>query len=724
MTRIEYDPAHKVWLFTTPNTSYAVHLTAEEEVAHLHWGAPIHLADAIHLADTAIPTRRRTAETPLDGTEEYPVEGGLRYGRPALSVRFGDEVRGVEWEFDGSEILTEGNRSELWLRFHDRVYPLEVTLHYRVHEDSDVLERWVDITHRGAGGSAGGDTSGDADDLQGSVDILTAHSAAWVIPFRDDYRLSHLHGHWGGETRLERVPLSPASSFTIGSRTGITGHFTNPWFAVDDGTAGEEQGEVWSGALAWSGAWQLVAQRFANGRAQVSGGFGHDGFSTWLLRPGETLTTPVFAGVYSAHGFGAASREWHTYQLRHVLPNAGELRPVLYNSWEATYFDIDEDNQKAIARVAADLGVELFVMDDGWFGQRVDDRAGLGDWKPNPKRFPNGLTPLVEEVHGLGMRFGIWVEPEMVNADSDLYREHPDWVYHYPTRTRSESRNQLVLNVARPDVAAWMYDWLDELLGKHEIDYVKWDMNRPISQPGWPGEPDNPGRIWIDHVRNVYDILDRLRRAHPGVAFESCAGGGGRVDLGVLARTDMVWTSDNTDAFDRLAIQDGFTQVYAPRVMSAWVTDSPNFMNRRTYSVRYRFYSAMAGLLGLGGNLLEWSPEELAEARELVAAYKRIRPVVQHGLLYRLVPPERGELTAVEYVARDGSEVVVLAFAHARRFGAGSPPLRLRGLDPSGHYRDAESGRVVSGALLTHHGLSLPLRGDLDSCLVHLLRED
>jgi alpha-galactosidase len=322
------------------------------------------------------------------------------------------------------------------------------------------------------------------------------------------------------------------------------------------------------------------------------------------------------------------------------------------------------------------------------------------------------------------MQFGIWVEPEMVNPDSDLYRSHPEWVYHHPTRRRHERRNQLVLNFAREDVVEWAYGWLDKLLSDTAIDYVKWDMNRPFSEPGWPDEGEFPARLWIDHVRNLYGLLDRLRQKHPGVAFESCSGGGGRVDFGILQRTDMVWTSDNTDAYDRLTIQNGFTQVYAPRVMSAWVTDSPNFLNRRTYSVRWRFHVAMAGLLGLGGDLTKWTEEELAEARELVAQYKKIRPVIQHGLLYRLREPVAGDLSAVQYVARDGSEVVVIAWLHAQQYGLGKPPIRLRGLDPLARYRNAETGEVSSGALLQSAGIQTDLRGDFASTLIHLVLEE
>jgi alpha-galactosidase len=267
-----------------------------------------------------------------------------------------------------------------------------------------------------------------------------------------------------------------------------------------------------------------------------------------------------------------------------------------------------------------------------------------------------------------------------------------------------------------------VYETLDALLTENAIDYIKWDMNRPISEPGWPAEQARPERVWIDHVRNLYGILDRLRGAHPHVAFESCSAGGGRVDLGILRRTDMVWTSDNTDALDRLDIQHGFTHLYAPRVMSAWVTDSPNFLNGRRYSLRFRFHAAMAGLLGIGADILSWSDHERAEAAQLIETYKRIRPVVQHGLLYRLRAPGDDDLSAAQYVAQDHAAIVVIAWLHAQRFGRVKPPLRLHGLDPTATYRDVETGDEWSGALLTQHGLHLNLSGDFDSQLIHLER--
>ena len=254
------------------------------------------------------------------------------------------------------------------------------------------------------------------------------------------------------------------------------------------------------------------------------------------LAAGESFTTPVFAGLWSDGGFGGASRAWHAYQRAYVIPHADQDRPVLFNSWEATNFDISEEQQRTLARRAAEMGVELFVVDDGWFGARTSDRAGLGDWAPNPDRFPNGLEPLGEYVHGLGMQFGIWVEPEMVNPDSELYRAHPDWVQYQAGRKRTEFRNQLVLNLAREDVQEYLWGQLDTLLSSAPIDYVKWDFNRCFTDAGWPGDP-YPQRLWVDHVHGFYALLDRLRQAHPGVAFESCSGGGGRIDLGVLSRT-------------------------------------------------------------------------------------------------------------------------------------------------------------------------------------------
>lgn len=549
------------------------------------------------------------------------MEGGPRFVRPALSVR-DDERRGTEWRFEGHTVVDDGDGEgrggggELRLRFRDA--GLAVTLHYRMR--GDVVERWTTL----------------ANDGPTPLELLRADSATWTLPHREGWRLSQLHGRWAAESRLVRSPLTYGEK-VIGSRRGHTGHQHLPWVALDT-EATEESGEVYGCALGWSGSWRIAVAQLPDARVQITGGAGHDDSGLLRLAPGESFTTPVFAGLWTDDGHGGASRAWHAYQRAHVVPDADRDRPVLFNSWEATTFDISEEQQLALARRAAAMGVELFVVDDGWFGARTSDRAGLGDWTPNPDRFPSGLAPLADQVHELGMRFGIWVEPEMVNPDSDLYRAHPDWVQYQAGRRRTELRNQLVLNLAREDVQEYLWQQLDGLLSSAPIDYVKWDFNRCFTDAGWPGDP-YPQRLWVDHVHALYALLDRLRAAHPHVAFESCSGGGGRIDLGILGRTDQVWTSDNTDPLDRLAIQHGFSQLHPARVMAAWVTDSPNTqLNGRVSSLRFRFVSAMAGVLGVGGDLTGWSEEELAEAAGWVALYKEIRPVVQHGDLYRLRP--------------------------------------------------------------------------------------
>ncbi|WP_327725340.1 alpha-galactosidase [Streptomyces europaeiscabiei] len=682
----------RTWLLTGPRSSYALRLTENDELLHLHWGPRITLADAEELA-----ARQQLPywpfEAPVDGHEEYPVEGGPRFTRPALSVRT-DERRGTEWTF--REYEADGD--ELRLRFTDD--GLGITLHYRLRDD--VIERWVTLVNDGP-----------------AVELLRADSATWTLPSRveETWRLSQLHGRWAAESRLLRGDLAYGEK-VIGSRRGHTGHQHLPWVALDT-DATEERGEVYGCALGWSGSWRIAVAQLADARVQITGGAGYDESGLLRLDTGETFTTPVFAGLWSDAGFGGASRAWHAYQRTYIIPDADQDRPVLFNSWEATEFDISEEQQGTLARRAAAIGVELFVVDDGWFGARTSDRAGLGDWTPNPDRFPKGLKPLADYVHALGMQFGIWVEPEMVNPDSELYRAHPEWAQFQPGRKRTELRNQLVLNLAREDVQEYLWERLDALLSSAPIDYVKWDFNRCFTDAGWPGEP-YPQKLWVEHVRAFYALLDRLRAAHPGVAFESCSGGGGRIDLGVMARTDQVWTSDNTDPLDRLAIQHGFSQIHPARTMAAWVTDSPNTqLNGRVSSLRFRFVSAMAGVLGVGGDLTEWTEEELAEAGSWVGLYKEIRPVVQRGDLYRLRPPTGG-LSAVQYV--HGDEVVVLAWLQAQHYGEPSAPLRLRGLDPTETYECRETGEMHRGAVLLHHGLRTGLRGDLDATVIRLRR--
>jgi alpha-galactosidase len=693
MHAVAFDASSRTWLLSTPSSSYVLRLDESDTPRHVHWGRPLTLAAARALALPS-PPLVSSFDGAVDGDVELSVEGGAVFGVAGLIIRHADGSGGVEWRYLG---YTESD-GELAIDLEDRHYPLRITLHYRVFADSDVIQRWITLRHTGTGTP---------------IELRRCDSAQFVLPVLPDYRVSHVFGGWSREFQLSRSVV-PVGETVFTSRRGTTSHQTNPWVMVDAGTAGETSGEVWGAALAWSGSWRITVSRTPDGRLCWTGGFGHDGVS-WRLRPGEEWTTPAFYGLYTVDGFGGASHRWHAFTRSHVLPLGDEPRPILYNSWEATGFDVSEAGQKRLAALAAELGVEVFVMDDGWFGGRRSDNAGLGDWYPAPSQFPSGLTPLIEHVHSLGMRFGIWVEPEMVNPDSDLYRAHPDWVLHLPFRRRTELRNQLVLNFARPDVAAWAHAWLDGLVADNGIDFLKWDMNRAFTEAGQPGAED-PDRLWIDHVRAVYSIMDRLRADHPGLRIESCSGGGGRADLGILSRTDQVWTSDNTDPVDRLAIQHGFSQLYPARVMSAWVTDTPAHFTGRTTPFRFRFHVAMAGVLGIGGNLPQWTADERAEAIELIASYKSIRPTVQLGDLHRLSTPD-GFVTAAQYLR--GDEVVVLAWRPYTRFGLTSDRLPLAALDPDATYRTS-TGEEYLGSVLMTLGVPLGLPdGDYAStCLV------
>ena len=708
---VHYDEDTGTWLIQMRSSGYAFGLAdGGTALRHLYWG-PVPPPGAVPglLASASRPAWERNSSWSAEEADEYVPWGGMRYDEPSLKAEYADGTRAVEWRFAGHRSRRDGPAVTLEIDLADAAYGLEVTLFYRAWDGSDVLSRWVRLRNRGAD----------------PVVLRQALSANWWLPALGspggEWRLRYLHGGWGHETQLAESRLGPGK-LVLESRRGTTSHQLNPWFTLDAGDAGEESGEVWSGELAWSGSWKMVFETTPGGRAHASGGWNDFDWSR-RLAPGEEATLPAFAGLYTGGGFGAASREWHAWQRNHVLPRLDPaaaaavpvsvpgppLRPVLYNSWEATTFAVDEDSQAHLAGLAARIGVECFVVDDGWFPGRHHDHAGLGDWRVDPGKFPRGLGPLIDKVRGLGMAFGLWAEPEMVNPDSDLYRAHPDWVYHFANRERTEKRNQLILNLARDDVAEWVYQTLDRLLTENDIAFVKWDMNRHFAQPGWPASAgQNPERIWTAHTESLYRILDGLRAAHPGVAFESCSGGGGRIDLGILSRTDQVWTSDNTDAWDRMRIQEGFSQAYSPQAMMAWVTDSPNPLTRRELPLSFRFHVAMAGSLGIGGHLARWSPAELDEAAGLIAAYKEIRPVVQAGALYRLASAFTGQSGAVQYTGDGGADIVVLAWWEPRRYGTPPPRVRLAALDPAARYADAETGAVHLGATLLRDGLDLP----------------
>jgi alpha-galactosidase len=672
------------WVLETANTGYAFGLNASGLLTHRYWGPRLPYMDDYPPAVN--PPGWASFNNPEHLTpEEYPGYAGMKFIDPCLKVIYEDGVRDVVLRFDHAEV-SGTDRLDVVLR--DADYPLSVILHYRVHEAYDLIERWVTLVNESSQ----------------AITIERAFSAQWHLPYGESYRLSHLTGRWLDEMHLQRVPLTPGLK-VLESRRITTSHHNNPWFALDRGLADENQGEVWFGVLAWSGNWKLTAEVTDFLSTRINIGLNDWDFA-WRLQPGESFQTPTGLAGYTGHGFGAASRKLHDYIREQVLPHGPSTHKILYNSWEATTFNVDVESQSKLAELAAKMGIELFVMDDGWFQGRNDDHAGLGDWWPDPKKFPDGLQSLIQRVNDLGMEFGLWVEPEMVNPNSDLYRAHPDWVIHFPNRERTEGRNQLILNLARTDVQDYLIETLDRLLAENNIAFIKWDMNRNVSEPGWPAAEGDPREIWVRYVYGVYRVWGTLVERHPQVIFQSCSGGGGRADLGILRLADQIWVSDNTIASARLGIQEGFSQIFPANTMEAWVTDA----FEESYSLEYRFHVSMCGSLGIGGHLLHWSEADREQAAHWIALYKEIREIIQLGDQYRLRAPQQHPYAAVQYMRKDKSEGVLFAFRTHIPEPAQLPLLYPRGLDPQARYAIEGLTEVRSGLGWMQAGVHLPLR--------------
>jgi alpha-galactosidase len=705
MASVHFDDQTRVFRIDAADMSYVLGINENKQVQTLYWGKRLSAGDtfaaphsdpALSSFDSSINTTR------LD----FVAWGGGLYVEPDLKVTFPDGNRDLVLQYVSHTI--EGDHLTILLKDISRdVY---VRLEYQADAGTGILRRSAQVQNR----------------TSAPLVVEQIASGTWNLPRSSDYRLRYLTGRWAGEWNLHEQLIQPGKTI-LESRRGSTGEQNNPWFAIDqNGSNDQDHGDVWFGALGWSGSWQISIEQDEAQQIRVTGGPNTFDFG-YRLAPGEHLQSPDFYGGYSHDGIGGASRLLHRFEFSSLVPHATnpKLRPVLYNSWEATEFRVDEAGQEALAEKAASIGVERFVVDDGWFGQRSSDHAGLGDWYVNPLKFPHGLKPLIDKVHSLGMDFGLWVEPEMVNPDSDLYRKHPDWVLNFTGRPRSEGRNQLMLNLARPDVREYVFQFLDKLLNENDIAFLKWDYNRNWSEPGWPAvAPEDQKRVYVDYVQNLYSILAQLRAKHPRVEIESCSGGGSRVDLGVMRYADQVWPSDNTDAFDRLLIQDGFTYAYAPGVMMAWVTDSPSWVNQRTLSLEYRFLSSMQGSLGIGANLNNWKPGDFATAKMMVEQYKQIREIVQRGSLYRLISPQNGsEHSVTESVSNDQHSAVIFAFLHSSQMLYPFPRIYFRGLKPDTMYRiaalygklSANTPEVASGSFWMQHGVDVELRGDFQA---------
>lgn len=683
------------------STSYTIELPAHERwVEHVAWGP-------VGVEDGPSPLANAGRTPYLTEADTAPVEYapyGLRpfSGADLVAARVGAE-RDSYWKFDGGQPATADG--ELRLAFLDELTGLRTVLAYAAVQGTDVLRRWVELTNTG----------------RQDIRLERFDSAGFCLPTgATGARLAYLAGRWAREFQLTLLHL-PAGRFEIGSTQGVPGHAFAPWLAIQDASAttGSSERSTWGVALAWPGSWRIDTDIEPGGFTRVRAGRQpHE--AAVLLASGQTLRTPEVAAAYSPHGLDGLAGVWHAYERSLAGQRLTRRRPVLYNAWEATGFAVHEQGQFELAELAADVGVELFVLDDGWFTGRDDDTGGLGDWHPDPAKFPSGFPAFIDKIRALGLDFGLWVEPEAVSPHSRLYRDHPDWVYRIAGRPATLIRNQLLLDLGRDDVYQFVLTTLHRLLRDYPISYLKWDMNRPATERGRPGGGE-PERLDLDgaHATNYLRLLDRLRRAHPHVSIEGCAAGGARTDLATINRVDLLWPSDNTGPLDRLRIQYGFLHAHAPHLMSSWVTDATGLFDTRPRSLRFRFVLAMAGVLGIGADIRAWTPDQRAEAAGYIAQYKRLRDTIHHGTTHLLGTPN-DPVCAAQYIAPDRNQVVVLAWQSGSLDGTPTLPgrtrrLLLRGLDPDAAYRDDSTGTRYHANHLMHAGLPLPSTTDADA---------
>lgn len=717
---------HRVFTLHTKNTTYQMKADRHNVLIHTYYGPRVGDCDLSYLvryADRACAPNPHEAGTDrtysLDTLpQEYSTCGVGDFRLPSIEVEYPDgsrvadlrltgwKVERGKYELDGLPFFRGAEGAEtLRITLEDPAADLAVELAYGVFEDCDLITRSVQVRNCG------------------SAPVRLRQCASLCLDFqRSDLDLITFDGCHMMERAPSRAPLRSGVQ-GVGSVRGTSSHQHNPFVVLCDREANEDYGLCYGAMLLYSGNFQAQAEASQYDNVRLVMGINPYQFC-WTLEPDATFTAPEAALVCSPSGLGQMSRQFHRAIREHLIqdPLRGARRPVLINNWEATYFSFDAEKLADIAKTAAPLGIELFVMDDGWFGKRDDDNSGLGDWVVNHSKLPGGLEALVPRLKELGMSFGIWIEPEMVSEDSDLYREHPDWALRIPGRVPARGRNQLVLDFSRPEVRRRVYGQIKAVLASADVSYVKWDMNRSLSDV-WSAAlpPQRQGEVFHRYVLGVYEMLDQLRRDFPHILIEGCAGGGGRFDAGMLYYTPQIWCSDNTDAIDRLRIQYGTSFGYPVSAMGAHVSVVPNEENGRITPMETRGVVAMSGTFGYEMDLSAVPQEEQAIIRRQTAFFKEHYDLIQQGDYYRLTDPfQNGPYTAWEQVSPDRREALVSLVFTSLRAAQPFRTLRLKGLDPQQTYQ-VNGGGSWPGDVLMAAGYPLPmLSGDYQSLQLYL----
>lgn len=727
---IQFREKEKLFTLHTERTSYQMKVDEYGYLIHLYYGSRVNSSMEYLLTYSDRGFSGNPYEAGTDRTysldalpQEYPVQGTGDYRSPALVVRNGDGSLGTSLKYRRHQILAgkysltglpavygeDGDGAEtLEIFLEDEVNGLTVTLLYGVLPQRDVITRAVKLENKG----------------QDRLELLKVQSACVDLLY-GDYDLIRFYGRHAMERKFERTAVTHSSQ-VIGSRRGTSSHQYSPFVILPERDTTEDAGGCFGFSLMYSGAFKAEAEKDQYDQTRISMGLQDELFSC-PLSPGEEFAAPEVIMSFSDRGLSDLSHNFHRVCRYNVCRGKYKTipRPVLINNWEATYFDFDGDKIYQIARQASELGVEMLVLDDGWFGKRSSDYCGLGDWTVNEEKLGSPLKALVEKINGLGMKFGIWVEPEMVSEDSELYRTHPDWAFAIPGRKPVRSRNQLVLDFSRREVVDYIFEQICKVLDGANVEYIKWDMNRSITDVySAAAGPAEQGAVLHRYVLGLYDFLERLHGRYPELLIEGCSGGGGRFDAGMLYYTPQIWCSDNTDAIDRIFIQHGTSFGFPVSAVGSHVSACPNHQNGRVTSIETRGCVAMAGSFGYEIDLNRISDEEKACVKGQIKQFHQLWDVIHNGDYYRLTNPAEGaELAAWMFAKQDGSEALLQTVTLNTHGNPLTSYVRLKGLEPTAVYRDEETGLCYGGAALMQGGIPVPqMMGEYKSWNLHLVR--
>lgn len=704
---IYFDEQTGIFHLQGRKTSYLIQKNQQNHLFHLFWGSRLakrfpdyllkEIKRASYLADTDHIKEYKLERLP----QEYPAFGNSDLRKPAYQLTYQNGTSISDFRYESHEILAEKPSlaglpslresvecQTLVIHLIDDYQKVKMRLFYTLYEETDVITRHTELENFG----------------EDRITIDQLNSACIELP-TNDLELLHLSGRWAHEVGIQRTPLSQLN-YRIESLRGGSSHEHNPFIALVEKGTNENSGNVYSMNLIYSGNFEATADVDQQEAVRLQIGVNSATFG-WSLEPQTTFVTPEAVLVFSDHGLQEMTHKYHELYQNHLLSPqfATEERPIVVNSWEASYFDLQEEALLALAQTAKDLGVEMFVLDDGWFGQRNDTSSSLGDWFVNPEKFPNGLSSFIERIKDIGLDFGIWLEPEMISEDSDLYREHPNWCVEVPGRLKSYSRGQWVLDLANFDVQEYLIETLTELFNDYTFDYVKWDWNRSITETGSPTlSALQQKEFYHRYILGLYRVVGTLTERFPAILFENCAGGGGRNDPGMLYYMPQSWASDDTDAIERLSIQEGTSLIYPPITMGCHVSQVPNHQIGRITSLKTRGIVAMQGNFGYEMDLVELSADEKAEIKEQTARFKEIRQTVQLGEMHRLTTPERENAKAWQFI--DEKQVVVSYVQIQARPNLASKRLRLVELEHEALY-ELTDGEKRYGDELMAFGLAI-----------------